>query len=258
MCLNAGGMGRQDAESETLIPTTGGVFDVAHTLRSESFDASTDGSGRGTPIVPVAGTMISMKDSGGWSNSVDHAAAGYMVPEVMTLAIRGRGDRPNLEYRQDGTSNAVLTPNGGRGGIGVGAIAFPERMSGTQVAAAKNVSPSIGAANPTAVVFDTTQITSPSNYSNPQSGDPCHPLAAGAHPPAIATQWAVRRLTPLECERLQGFEDGYTDVPLHGKNYTPDSRRYKQLGNSMAVNVMSWIGQRIALFSAPPHPHRKG
>ena len=161
--------------------------------------------------------------------------------------------------------------------------------------------------------FDTTQITSPQNGNNPQAGDPCHPLAAGAHPPAIAqpiafsgqmsnpqtdvdmTQtlgaknpmavaqpiafepgkmkrlgygdaeaglaptlradagdnqvaasvgMAVRRLTPVECERLQGFPDGYTDIEPKGKA-TPDGPRYKALGNSMAVPVMAWIGKRI-------------
>ncbi len=61
----------------------------------------------------------------------------------------------------------------------------------------------------------------------------------------IATRWAVRRLTPLECERLQGFPDGYTDVPYRKRNWTPDGPRYKALGNSMAVNAMEWLGQRI-------------
>jgi DNA (cytosine-5)-methyltransferase 1 len=56
---------------------------------------------------------------------------------------------------------------------------------------------------------------------------------------------AVRRLTPTECERLQGFQDGYTDIMPE----TPDGPRYKALGNSMAVPVMRWIGSRIALAS---------
>ncbi len=55
----------------------------------------------------------------------------------------------------------------------------------------------------------------------------------------------VRRLTPVECERLQGFPDGYTDIRPDGKD-TPDGPRYKALGNSMAVPVMRWIGERIA------------
>lgn len=165
------------------------------------------------------------------------------------------------------------------------------------------------------LVFDPTQITSPGNFSAPGPDDPCHPLAAGARPPAIvqvipldmrqASRGAtmtnnrapgssggapgtgigkpgdpapvltsshtpaiafpaqsggtgtVRRLTPTECERLQGFPDGHTLISWRGKPAAdcPDGPRYKALGNSMAVNVMSWIGQRIAaveqLIKAP-------
>ena len=60
----------------------------------------------------------------------------------------------------------------------------------------------------------------------------------------IAHQMAVRKLSPVECERLQGFPDHYTDIKPNGKA-TPYSPRYKTLGNSMAVPVMVWIGQRI-------------
>ena len=56
---------------------------------------------------------------------------------------------------------------------------------------------------------------------------------------------AVRRLTPVECERLQGFPDGYTMIPWRGKPEAPDGPRYKALGNSMAVPCMHWIGRRI-------------
>ena len=60
----------------------------------------------------------------------------------------------------------------------------------------------------------------------------------------VALGMAVRRLTPVECERLQGFLDNYTDIQPKGKA-TPDGPRYKALGNSMAVPVMAWIGKRI-------------
>jgi DNA (cytosine-5)-methyltransferase 1 len=60
---------------------------------------------------------------------------------------------------------------------------------------------------------------------------------------------AVRRLTPTECERLQGFPDNYTDIKSKNKP-TPDGPRYKALGNSMAVPVMAWIGQRIEQVEA--------
>jgi len=57
----------------------------------------------------------------------------------------------------------------------------------------------------------------------------------------------VRRLTPVECERLQGFPDNFTKIPFNGKtaDKCPDGPRYKAMGNSMAVPVMKWIGERI-------------
>ncbi len=208
---------RIDAETETETETE--TLLVAHSLRGEGFDASEDGTGRGTPLVPVP--------------------------------------------------------------------------------------------------FDTTQITSRTNRSNPRAGDPCHPIAAGAHPPAIAFDCkasgqngfgvgeiastmrsmghanshqnagghlavafqcqgsnigemgtlrrgngnvtggvpfaqqgsAVRRLTPRECERLQGFPDDYTLINVRGKP-AADGPRYKALGNSMAVPVMRWIGERIELVES--------
>ena len=63
----------------------------------------------------------------------------------------------------------------------------------------------------------------------------------GGHTPIVRHSIKVRKLTPTECERLQGFPDGWTDI----SEKTPDSPRYKAIGNSMAVPVMRWIGQRI-------------
>jgi DNA (cytosine-5)-methyltransferase 1 len=63
---------------------------------------------------------------------------------------------------------------------------------------------------------------------------------------AASQSSAVRRLTPIECERLQGFPDNYTDIRLNDKQ-TPDGPRYKAMGNSMAVPVMNWIGRRIQM-----------
>lgn len=287
---------------------------VAHSLRAEGFDASEDGTGRGTPLVTVP----------------------RPVPVSHTISTQCG------HATEDGT---------GRG------------------------SPLVP------VPFDTTQITSKSNYSNPQADDPCHPLAAGAHPPAIAfsskdhgadagevaptlrsmghdgshangggqvavafranasfaeqgedvcgtlnalngravafahqaagaqttlgydpeagtvqtlgahqtpavavkpmdkylggevtisidasyakgcggtsaaerpvvsSGMQVRRPTPRECERLQGFPDDYTLITVRGKP-AADGPRYKALGNSMAVPCMAWIGRRIAMVEA--------
>ncbi len=85
--------------------------------------------------------------------------------------------------------------------------------------------------------------------------DPCvqtecaHTLGRnnGAENAIVYDSMAVRRLTPIECERLQGFLDGYTAIPWRGNpaNECPDGPRYKALGNSMAVPVMRWIGRQI-------------
>jgi site-specific DNA-cytosine methylase len=76
-------------------------------------------------------------------------------------------------------------------------------------------------------------------------GGPMYTLnATGVH--GVEANMAVRRLTPTECERLQGFPDNYTNIPWRKKEESPDGPRYKALGNSMAVPVMQWIGKRIA------------
>lgn len=67
------------------------------------------------------------------------------------------------------------------------------------------------------------------------------------NPQAVAYTSAVRRLTPVECERLQGFPDNYTAIPWRGKpaDQCPDGPRYKSLGNSWAVPLFAWLGKRI-------------
>jgi len=90
----------------------------------------------------------------------------------------------------------------------------------------------------TAVVSPT--LTAANNPSrSPQSSEVTQQVYS-----VYQSSMAVRRLTPVECERLQGFGDNYTDIQPKGKA-TPDGPRYKALGNSMAVPVMAWIGKRI-------------
>ena len=133
-------------EGQTLIPMHGGGFDVAHSLRGEGFDASEDGTGRGTPLVPVA----------------------YQVSGNCGAQFEGPHDTANIRASSGGSSRSY-----------------------------------------------------------------------------VATH-AIRRLTPRECERLQGFPDDYTLVPNRGKP-AADGPRYKALGNSMAVPCMVWLGQRIQM-----------
>jgi DNA (cytosine-5)-methyltransferase 1 len=80
-----------------------------------------------------------------------------------------------------------------------------------------------------------------------KEGDPMFTVTK-AHHHGVATTMAVRRLTPTECERLQGFPDNWSQIPWKGKpaDQCPDGPRYKCAGNSMAVPVMRWIGEQIA------------
>jgi DNA (cytosine-5)-methyltransferase 1 len=89
--------------------------------------------------------------------------------------------------------------------------------------------------------------------SQSMSVDSITPTLDKSKTPAIVKNMAVRRLTPIECERLQGFPDGYTDIKPNNKD-TPDGHRYKALGNSMAVPVMRWIGERINSYEAMCSP----
>ena len=94
-------------------------------------------------------------------------------------------------------------------------VAFPAEMSGTQAASTPEMSPTLSV----------------------------------SHTMAVSDRLCVRRLTPIECERLQGFPDNYTQIPWRNKTpeNCPDGPRYKAMGNSMAVPVMRWIGERIQM-----------
>ena len=125
-------------------------------------------------------------------------------------------------------------------------IAFPANLSGTQHASTENLSPSMGAANPMAVAFQLNGDRSNPGVSVSEDKAfciPANPMSDRGQ--AVATPMAVRRLTPTECERLQGFPDGYTNIPWRKAPESPDGPRYKALGNSWAVPVVAWIGQRI-------------
>lgn len=82
----------------------------------------------------------------------------------------------------------------------------------------------------------------------------CGTLKCGGSAPQVARRMSVRRLMPRECERLQGFPDDWTRIPWRGRpaEECPDGPRYKAIGNSMAVPVMRWLGERIAMADEIP------
>jgi len=212
-CLNAGGMGRQDYETETL---------VTHALRGEGFDASEDGTGRGTPLVPVG----IFQDSEFGVQQYDSAGtlrAGRIPEHQMVMQPVAFAQNTRDEVRLQGGDGQI-----------VGALAAqPGMKQTTYVAQAVSLRGRDGGG--------TAEL----------GGDIQNALRAsqgGGDKPHVLAQMAVRRLTPVECERLQGFPDSYTMIPWKKKpaDQCPDGPRYKALGNSMAVPCMRWIGRRIA------------
>lgn len=193
---NGGGhgvaQGKRPGDAGTVRGCYGGgasrEIDVSTTLlakgQRQDFESET--------LVAEVAPTIPARAQGGGGLGTDFDCGGGLVAEAdqpYTLAIRGRGDGSRLEWRQDGTANALLTSRGGRAGMGIG---------------------------------------------------------------AVCKAYRVRRLTPVECERLQGFDDGYTQIAWRGKppGACPDGPRYTALGNSWAVPVVRWIGARIAAAHA--------
>jgi len=122
-------------------------------------------------------------------------------------------------------------------------IAFSGQMSNPQVDF--DMTSTLGAKNPMAVAHPITQYGEVAGSLTARH-DSSACADRGMNVIAVTQSMAVRRLTPTECERLQGFPDGYTNIPWRKKEESPDGPRYKALGNSMAVPVMHWIGKRIA------------
>ena len=225
---HGGPMGRLDFESETF---------VAHALRADGFDASEGGTGRGTPIIP-----IDMRQASRGETMTNNRAEG------------SSGGAPGTGIGEPGDPAPTIA------GSHVPAIAFDCKASGRNGFGTGEIAPTLramghsdshqNAGGQIAVAFDMRGREGGAQFEGPHDTANIRAASGGSSRSYVAQTWAVRRLTPLECERLQGFPDGYTDVPWRKKNWTPDGPRYKALGNSMAVNAMRWIGQRIEMVDA--------
>lgn len=236
-CAHSEGVTREDMHTLVTAPLTGNPYgdhesresllvpDVAYACSARDGKGADSDCTSGT-LIPfnarqdpvIYGGTCGPLDSDGFTNAVAFKPSHYtrdkdgapseIVPplsadadkgdqEPVVLAVRGRGDGRQLETRQDGTANAIVQPNGGRDGMGVGAVMH---------------------------------------------------------------RWGVRRLTPREAERLQGFQWRLPGDVMPGAwvdelgrwwspDYTAgfsDSARYRMLGNAVAVPCAEWIGHRIA------------
>ena len=240
-CLNAGGMGRQDFETETLI---------AHSLSADGFDASEDGTGRGVPMVPVAiGTTHTKSNGSGFSDDIAHTLESGGA-QAVAFNLRGRegGALPelagavSLRASTGGSSNSYIAFSAKDCGADAGGIAPTLRGMGYDGSHANG-------GGQVAVAWTQELTASTDIVGTLQRGG-----KGGRADGGLTSQMAVRRLTPRECERLQGFPDDHTLVEYRGK-LASDGPRYKALGNSMAVPVMRWIGQRIAQVDAILREH---
>lgn len=235
------------------------MYQTAHTLRGEGFDAGEDGTGRGTPLVPVELTIhgtdktvrvMSYTDVAGSlrtkpPGSVENSSSTAVLHPVQPLPF----DTTQLTSKANYSNPKAGDPcHPLAAQAHVPCIAFPERMSGTQCASTENLAPSMGALNPTAIAFQERGRAGGPNLEI--GGELAFALTApngggrAQERNILTPSMAVRRLTPRECERLQGFPDDYTAVPNRGKP-AADGPRYKALGNSWAVPNVRWIGQRI-------------
>ena len=216
----------------TSSPKPSGGGQVTHSLTSEGHDASEDGTGRGTPIaaITIRGRAT------GFHMTQDPISSDEQVPcigsksvgngvMVTPLAIRGREHGAELEIGAEGGPQGSLRSAGGGGGGGGSLHSLVSiQSSDTPIGVAENQqgqlreSPTVGA------------------------------LSGGGGKPgqgyqAVREGTVVRRLTERECERLQGYPDGWTDGQA-------GSARYRQLGNSVAVPVVEWIARRMVAIDA--------
>lgn len=253
--LNAGpgGKGYQEGVAYTLearhhVQACAVTGDVFHTLRAEGHDASEDGTGRSAGAVAVAFTS---KDYGA-------DASEGLAPTMRSMGhnesrANGGGQLAvavGFNARQDPDSwvgrTGPLDTDGG-----TQAVAFSSKDYGADAGEIAPTMRSMGHDRSHANGGGQLAVA----YGVAESPDLAHCLRSGAskadkHESTTYVQTAmqVRRLTPTEAERLQGFPDGHTLIPWRGKpaEDCPDGPRYKALGNSMAVPVMRWIGARIA------------
>lgn len=233
------------------IDSGAGLF-VAHSLRADGFDASEDGTGRGTPLIAVAfdckssgqngfgvgeitSTMRSMGHAGSHQNGGGHLAVAFQSSQsgVRLSDTHATLDSNNGSRRHNGVLSAsafhenqrgeltisdtagTLKCNGGKPGQGYPAVAVALRgREGGATAELSDVPSALRASG--------------------GGGDKAH----------VLTAMQVRRLTPLECCRLQGFSDSHLNI-LHRNKPAADGNKYKALGNSFAVPVVRWIGERI-------------
>jgi len=245
------------------------TYDVAPRLTSSGRGVERAGDTRGQdPVVAVSVALrgrdggataelgndvsFTIRASGGGGDKphvlcMAHGQGRSEINEELCLTLNCNHEQPiafyhstGAGYWQEGCGTLRARPQDSHENL----IVFPERLSGTQCVKAEDLSPSLGAINPMAVSF---RACGQDGFTPDVIAPPiCSSDGGGSGVPATQYGMVVRRLTPRECERLQGFPDNFTLIPVRGKPAS-DGPRYKSIGNSMARHVMLYIGKRINL-----------
>lgn len=190
---------------------------IAHSLTANGFDASEDGTGRGTPIVPV--TFAADDYAAGTFEECNQARPLTRSPDRSRAAPLAVAFHENQRHELTVSETAgSLKVGGGKPGQGYPAVCFQERgrPGGRELEIGGDVA---------------YALTAPKDGGRSQERN-------------VMTQTAVRRLTPRECERLMGWPDDWTRWDDEGKELK-DGPRYRLCGNGVVANVAEWIGKRL-------------
>jgi DNA (cytosine-5)-methyltransferase 1 len=222
----------KDAKDLVIKPVCA-TGETTHTLTA-SPRGSEDGTGRGTPIVCATGSTAHALTAS-CNKGATEDGTGRGTPIVIDRAAFNQG--VNAQYEPHIEATETMDTLVSKGPHAVGCYPINTLTLGGRPDPVNDRRMTMGVGN---------------------NGDPQFTLqAAHSHAVATVTPMAVRRLTPEECEALQGFPKGYSRIPWKGKpaDQCPDGPRYKACGNSMAVPVMRWIGERIAAVDSTLPPH---
>lgn len=230
-------------ECQNLV-AVGGFFDQpTHSLRAEGFDASEDGTGRGTPLVPVAFDTTQITSDGNYSSPHPgdpcHPLASGAHPPCIAFDSKASG-RNGFGVGENSPTLRSMNADGGHdnGGRQV-AIAF--RAAGQDGFTPSSVCPPMASTDGGGAGVPTVAFNLRGREGGAMAEMASLRASSGGSSRTYVGQMRVRRLTPKECERLQGFKDNWTKI----NSKTADGPRYRVIGNSMATVVMKWLGERI-------------
>ena len=230
--------GVDEGERGNLIP------DVAHALRAEGFDASEDGTGRGTPLIPVGGGPAGGTVSGAVSSKWAKGSGGPAGDELYNMVAVPFGTTQithpvNESNPQPGDPAGALAKTGHPPVIAFHGSQDPDVSGDVAHPLGRNQG------QETAIAFNHLMGAKAEGIG--ASTDTSITLGVKTGGGAVTAGWRVRRLMPVECERLMGMPDGYTAIIYNGKP-AADGPRYMVLGNSWPVNVARVIGERIDMI----------